>query len=154
MAWQRSRQVQRRLLPMGCSGLGQAASNPTALVFAWWVFLMGLSMSGRHVMAHVVLGSLTGRHRSFHSCSPTHRDFPNAEAGRIHFQIPFLRKSESRGLMEGVTLWKPICYLSASSTSHNVLGLGTGGICQWLCHLLAAREVVVPGTYPFSIATK
>lgn len=139
MVWQSSRQV---------------ASNPRALVFAWWVFLIGLSRAGRHGRACVVLGALTQKHHSFHSRSPTCTDFPDAEVGRIHFQISFLRKSESRGLTEGVTLWKPTCYLSASPTSGNVPGPGTGGICQGLCHLLAAREVVMAGTYPFSIATK
>lgn len=49
-----------------------------------------------------------------------------------------LRKSESRGLTEGAPLWKPTCYLSASLTSLSVPVSGTGGICQWLCHLLAA----------------
>lgn len=111
----------------------------------------GLAGMAGHVLG---LGTL---HRgiSFHSHSPTHTDFLDTEVGRICFQIPFLRKSESRGLMEErVTLWKPTCYLPASPTSLSVPGLGTGGICRWLCHLLAAREVVVAGTYPFSIATK
>jgi len=111
-------------------------------------------MAGRHGRAHAVLGALTWRHHSFHFHPPMHTDFPDAEVGRIRFQISFLRKSESRSLMDEVTLWKPPCYLSASSTSFSVAGLGAGGICQWLCHLLIVREVVVAATYPFSIATK
>lgn len=124
-----------------------------------WCLHGGFSLRGYPGLAgmagHVLgLGTL---HRgiSFHSHPPMHTDFPDTEVGRICFQIPFLRKSESRGLMEErVTLWKPTCYLPASPTSLNVPGLGTGGICRWLCHLLAAREVVVAGTYAFSIATK
>lgn len=59
MVWQSSRQVQRSLLPLGRSASGQVASNPTALVFAWWVFLKRLSRAGRHGRACVGLGDLT-----------------------------------------------------------------------------------------------
>lgn len=89
MVWQSSMQVQRCLLPLGYSGLGQVASNPTTLVFAWLVALSGYP--GLAGMAHVVLGVHPWKHHIFHPCFPTRTDFPDTEFDRICFQTTFLR---------------------------------------------------------------
>lgn len=118
----------RHLLPLGCSGLGQVTSNPTTLMFAWWVLFIRFCRAWQHGREHVVLGAFTERHQSFHSCSHTCTDML---AGFVS------------------CFRKPTHSLSASPTSLSVPGLGTGGICQWPCHLLAAWQVVVAGTSTF-----
>lgn len=95
VVWQSSRQVQRCLLSLGYSGLGQVASNAAALVFVWWVFLVRLSRAGWHGRAYVVLGALTRRQVFFPS-------FPCAWTSQMLRVAGFVSKSLS---LERVKAW-------------------------------------------------
>lgn len=92
---------ERSLLNLGSSDGGQGASDPTAVVFAWWVFFIRLRTAVPHVRAHVVFGALTQEHDGFHSLSYTH-----TQTSQMLRMAGFVSKSLSLDRVKAGAQWR------------------------------------------------